>query len=272
VLIPGGDTCVVCDPSIFPEEIGEIRTATRGYERVYVLITHSDFDHVCGIPAFAGDTVIAGATTAAAIADGTARRKLSDSGRDWGTSWEGELRVDLVAADGEPVRCGDVEVVAITSLGHIEDGSAFVVPDRRLLLPGDYLSPVCYPIVLSSLRAAVATNERLLQTLDEHEIARVVPGHGPPLDRDEARRIGREDVEYLRSLQAAAAEAVRSGASAGAALVMVRAVPPPRRARPDFDAFDLLSATARRALAEAGHEAFAAPALAPVAIQHLDPA
>jgi glyoxylase-like metal-dependent hydrolase (beta-lactamase superfamily II) len=65
VIVPADDACLVCDPSIFADEIEEIRTATHGYAHVYLLVTHSDFDHVCGVPAFAEATVIAGATTAA---------------------------------------------------------------------------------------------------------------------------------------------------------------------------------------------------------------
>jgi glyoxylase-like metal-dependent hydrolase (beta-lactamase superfamily II) len=147
-------------------------------------------------------------------------------------------------------------VVAVECSGHIDDGSAFVVSERRLLVAGDYLSAVCHPIVLGSLDGTVAATERLLQTIEDERIETIVPGHGPLLDARQAERIGRKDVEYLRCLQAAARKAVRQGASANAALLMARAVAPPRRARPDFEAFDWLSANARRALAEAGHPAF----------------
>ena len=255
VLIAAGADCLVCDPSIFPDEIDQIRLAASRYRHVYLPITHTDFDHVCGIPAFAGATVIAGAATAAAIGAGTARRKLDESARDWGTRWDGELRVDVVAG-GEPITCSAVSLVAVECSGHIEDGSAFAVPERRLLLAGDYLSAVCHPIVLGSLDGTVAAIERLLQTIEDDRIETVIPGHGPVLDGRRAARIGREDVEYLRLLQAAAGEAVQQGVSANAALLMVRAVAPSRSARPDFEAFDWLSANVRQALAEAGHPAY----------------
>jgi hydroxyacylglutathione hydrolase len=257
VLLPTGDDCLVCDPSIFPDEIEQIRAAARAYRHVYLPVTHSDFDHVCGIPGFPGATVLAGPATAAAITDGTARRKLDQSGRDWGTDWNGDLRVDMVA-DREPVRCADLSVFAIDCAGHAGDGSAFVIAERRLLLPGDYLSAVCYPIVFGSIEAAVVAIQRLLQAITEG-IETIVPGHGPVLDRRRAQRIGHADVEYLRSLQTTADEAVSRGASANQALIMARSVAPPRRARADFEAFDWLSANARRALAEAGHPAYSDP-------------
>jgi glyoxylase-like metal-dependent hydrolase (beta-lactamase superfamily II) len=255
VLVPAGDVCLVCDPSIFPDEIADIRAATCRYRRIYVLVTHSDFDHVCGMPAFGDAIVVASATTAGAIADGTARRKLDQAEREWGASWEGALRVELVAGSAL-VRCDTCAVATIEACGHIDDGAAFVVVDRGLLLPGDYLSAVCHPIVLGSLQAALATHERLLRALDDHAITTVVPGHGPVLDRGQAARIGREDAHYLRALQDAAADAVRRGEGADAAIAMVRSVPPPRRARPDFDALDLPSSNACAALADAGHPAF----------------
>jgi len=255
VVLLTGRARLVCDPSIFPDEIAAIRDRARGAGLVYVLVTHSDFDHVCGLPAFDGATVVAGAGTARAIESGEARHKLDESGREWGTEWEGQLRVDVVAS-AEPTRLGDAEVVAIDCPGHSTDGSAFVVADRGLLLPGDYLSAVCHPIVLGSIGDAVAAVGRLLRVLDERQIETVVPGHGPVLDRRRARRIGEEDTAYLHAIQTAAADAVRRGASANEGLLLVRSVASPRRARPDFEAFDWLGANARRALAEAGHPAF----------------
>jgi glyoxylase-like metal-dependent hydrolase (beta-lactamase superfamily II) len=251
VVVVGADACLVCDPSIFPDEIAEIRGLTRGSAEVSVLVTHSDFDHVCGVPAFADATVIAGTSTAAAIADGTARRKLDEGGAEWETAWEGELRVDVVASRA-PVRCGEEEVSAVDCRGHGDDGSAFVIAGRGLLLAGDYLSAVCPPIVLGSFDAAIASIERLLRAIDEHGITTVVPGHGPVLDRERAQQIGTDDIAYLRALQAAADQAVRSGAAGGAAgRSIAGAVTSPRRARPDFERFDWPLANARRALDEA---------------------
>jgi hydroxyacylglutathione hydrolase len=257
VLVPAGDACLVCDPSLFPDEIETVLASSRRFGHVDLLVTHSDFDHVCGIPAFPDATVLADATTARAIAIGAARRGLDDAAREWQTSWDGPLRVDRVIGD-QPVQCGAHRVAAIPTPGHSDDGAAFVILERGLLLPGDYVSEVCSPIVLGSVRSALASCERLLQTMNEHSISTVVPGHGPPLECARAQRIAREDADYLRRLQAAASDAVHAGAGPSEAVSKLRAVPPPRRARPDFEALDVPTSNARVALAEAAHPAFEA--------------
>ncbi len=258
VLVRAGDkaACLVCDPSIFPDEIEEVRAAARDFDDVYLLITHSDFDHVCGIPAFAEATVVAGATTAAVIADGTAGRQLEAAASEWDTGWPGgdALRVDVVIDDAAAgMRCGGSEVRALDATGHLADGVAFIVAERGLLLPGDYLSAVCHPIVLASVAGALAANERLLAAVEEHAVVTVIPGHGPVLDADQARLIGRQDVAYLLALQAAATDAVARGVNGEAAVDLVRDVGVPREARPDFEALDLRTSNAVVALAEAGH-------------------
>jgi glyoxylase-like metal-dependent hydrolase (beta-lactamase superfamily II) len=255
VIVSAGGACLVCDPSIFPDEIEEIAVRARRHGRAYVLVTHSDFDHVCGVPAFDPGTVIAGVGTAAAVADGTARRNLDLNAPGWGTAWDGDLRVDTVPSD-DPIRCGGLSVAAIDARGHIADGSALVVAECRLLLPGDYLSAVCHPVVLCSLADAIATNRRLLKAIEDYDISLVVPGHGPALNRTEAQRIARQDIDYIRALQDAAGQTVARRASANDALTAASAVRPPRETRPDLEAFGLRAATARTALAEAGHPAF----------------
>jgi hydroxyacylglutathione hydrolase len=248
VLVSGRRDCLVCDPSIFPDEVQEIRGHTRSFERVFLLITHSDHDHTCGIGAFAGATVLAGARTAQAIGDGTAGRKLAEAERLWDIAWPGEPRVDAIVA-GES-RWGEFELVTIDVHGHAGDGSAFVIPGRGLLLPGDYLSAACYPYLLDSLADTITAYERLLAAVEEYDVEMVVPGHGPCLDRARARLVATEDLEYLHSLQGAARDAVLGGGSAGSATIAAFAVEPPRPARADFEAFGMRSANARRAVAE----------------------
>jgi glyoxylase-like metal-dependent hydrolase (beta-lactamase superfamily II) len=70
-----------------------------------------------------------------------------------------------------------------------------------VLVAGDYLSDVEIPIISQggSLGSYRATLERLAPLVGEAET--VVPGHGRPLERDDAQRILEQDTSYLDGLE-----------------------------------------------------------------------
>jgi glyoxylase-like metal-dependent hydrolase (beta-lactamase superfamily II) len=76
------------------------------------------------------------------------------------------------------------------------------VPWARVLVAGDYLSPVEIPMVSEggSITAYIATLNRLEPLVDQAD--HVVPGHGGPIDGTRALAILREDRAYLEALQA----------------------------------------------------------------------
>ncbi len=85
---------------------------------------------------------------------------------------------------------------------------AVLVPWARVLVAGDYLSPVELPTLGDGrdLDAYFATLERLRPLLASVE--HVVPGHGPVLDSSRALAVLEQDARYLRALadQGAGAE------------------------------------------------------------------
>jgi cyclase len=82
------------------------------------------------------------------------------------------------------------------------------VPSQRLLLAGDLVFNGGCPLVM---QGSVAGSIDALDRLRELDAARVVPGHGPVCDGDEALRVYDRLERYLRFLQALAAEAVAAG-------------------------------------------------------------
>ena len=75
------------------------------------------------------------------------------------------------------------------------------VPWARVLVAGDYLSPVEIPMLSpgGSVAAYIATLNRLEPLVEQAD--HVVPGHGGPIDGTRALAILREDRAYLEALQ-----------------------------------------------------------------------
>jgi len=91
--------------------------------------------------------------------------------------------------------------------GHTADGMAIHAPWAELLCCGDYLSPVEIPWL--SPGGAVAAYRETLERLRGlvERVQTVVPGHGPPLSREDALVVLAEDVAYLGALERDGADA-----------------------------------------------------------------
>ncbi len=85
--------------------------------------------------------------------------------------------------------------------GHTADGMAIWMPWARVLVAGDYLSPVEIPMLSpgGSVSAYLATLNRLEPLVEQAD--HVVPGHGGAIDATQALAILREDRAYLQALE-----------------------------------------------------------------------
>ena len=140
----------------------------------------------------------------------------------------------------------------IDASSHGREGLAYVLLEQGILLPGDNLSAITIPLLAGSLAGAREATERLLAALDRYTLRHVVPGHGPVLTPEEARRIGEQDLRYLERLDASAREAASAGLSPGYAAVRVHEVEPPRPSTADFEIYGIHGGNARLALREHG--------------------
>jgi glyoxylase-like metal-dependent hydrolase (beta-lactamase superfamily II) len=75
------------------------------------------------------------------------------------------------------------------------------MPWLQTLVCGDYLSPVEIPMISRGGSASlyVETLARLASLVDQ--AGSVIPGHGRPMNRDQAQRVLEEDVAYLGALR-----------------------------------------------------------------------
>jgi hydroxyacylglutathione hydrolase len=235
LALHAGREAVLVDPCMSAPEIAAIAAdvAARDLAVRGLLITHGDWDHVCGIAAFPGAPAIMSRGAAARIASGQAAEEVVRHGAEEGLSWDGAPRADLVFEPGEALHVGPFTVETMALPGHTWCGAAYRVRELDLLVVGDYLSNIEFPFVYVSTAAYRATLAALCDVLEHDPVAHVAPGHGRALSGQEALAIAREDLAYLHALKAAVRSALASGATREEAAAAGAAVDVPRAAGDD---------------------------------------
>ncbi|MBM7566682.1 MBL fold metallo-hydrolase [Paenibacillus sacheonensis] len=219
-VIQSEDAVLIVDPSWLPHEVQEIRryaddAAVNG-KRKYVLLTHSDFDHILGCGAFPDAEIIASA--AAAGKDEAAKERIVEQIRafddDYYLERPYEMRYPTIthAIEGDGVRLrlgasGSLALVFYQSPGHNDDGLFTVVEPLGLLLAGDYWSDIEFPYIYHSSTLYEASLAKLDSMLGSHAITRLIPGHGASTtDRAEMKRRQTADYAYIAAMREAVRE------------------------------------------------------------------
>jgi glyoxylase-like metal-dependent hydrolase (beta-lactamase superfamily II) len=205
-----GDETFIVDSPVFPDELDALPgiLGQAGWGLSGLLATHGDWDHLLARLAFPEAPLGVAETTAARLRaePGVAQRRLREVDEDDYVTRERPLSLGSVQALPVPGKlelgAGDdaPELELIPADGHTADGMAIWAPYARVLVCGDYVSPVEIPMISEggSRNAYVATLLRLAPYVEKADW--VVPGHGAPLDGQRALAILREDVKYLESL------------------------------------------------------------------------
>jgi glyoxylase-like metal-dependent hydrolase (beta-lactamase superfamily II) len=224
-VVRSGASCLAVDPGYFPREMADLAGLIPKRAKVEaVCFTHSHWDHVVGHGIFPGVPAFMSAVLARSVREGGALaseavKKAREYDfqwyveRPWGYGWPADVRgLD----DGGWFNVGDLDVEAFLIPGHAPDCMALRA--ENWLMAGDYLSPCEIPFVDD--HAAYRRTLQRLMTLIASGVDHVIPGHGPVLSAEDARRIGREDLRYLDAI---ARCAERNDPSAADAIALPRA-------------------------------------------------
>jgi hydroxyacylglutathione hydrolase len=235
VLVLGKGESLVVDPAISADEVAGIarRALELGSPVRHVLITHGDWDHVCGIGGFPEAVVTMSEETGEKVASGGADRSVGRAAEHFDFVPAGSPRVDETFSRGSSVALGSFVVETFPLLGHTPDGAGFRLREQGLLIVGDHLSAVEFPFATSPA-AYRSTLAGLIEMLREDPPDTVVPGHGPPLTTPDALSVAEADLRYLRSLHAAVVDAFAHGRTREEAHAAGLAVDPPRECAPDL--------------------------------------
>src|SRR4051812_728401 len=205
-LVRSGGEAFCVDSPVFPDELDILPAVAEqaGFGVAGLLATHADWDHLLGRYAFPEAALGCAETTSAWLAGhpGAAQRELRAFDEELYVERPSPLSLSSAQALPVPGHCGigEQELELHPADGHTADGMAVWVPWARVLVCGDYLSPVEIPMLSpgGSASAYLATLRRLEALVDQAD--HVVPGHGQPLDGQRAAAILREARSYVEAL------------------------------------------------------------------------
>jgi glyoxylase-like metal-dependent hydrolase (beta-lactamase superfamily II) len=216
-IVRSGAECFVIDSPVLPDELELLPAVLEraGFDCSGLLATHADWDHLLGRLAFPGASLGVAETTSARLTaePGAAARALRAFDDEYYVERPAPLSLGSVQPLPVPGHCeiGDEELELHPADGHTADGMAVWISWARVLVAGDYISPVEVPMISEggSRDAYLATLRRLEPLVET--AAYVVPGHGEVLEGARAAAIMREDVNYLAKLPEAELPLARRG-------------------------------------------------------------
>ena len=207
-VVQTSNSVILTDPNWLPSEIDEIKTYISkviGEKQLYVIYTHSDFDHIIGAGAFPEAKVIATKEFNENPYKNRAIEaiKAFDQGyyinRNYETIYP---TVDIIIEqDGYQLHIDEVTITFYKAPGHTNDGLFAVIEPYGIFLAGDYLSDMEFPFICSSYEDYMDTVTKAKQLLSMHSIRTLVPGHGTTTqDLQEITRRINDSKFYLDQL------------------------------------------------------------------------
>jgi len=217
IVVKTEDFVLVVDPAWLPEEVAAIRQYVediRGERAIFLVFTHSDFDHIIGYKAFKADKVF----MSKAMAENPDKENVVEQALDFDEKYyierpypieypQGDF---LVYRDGVQYRQGQTKMTFYLTPGHTADSIMLIVWQLGLCIAGDYLSNIEFPFIYQSSVEYVKTLEKLPRIHDRNWFTRLVPGHGDPaLSINDWLQRRTEGLAYIYALRESIATGVQ---------------------------------------------------------------
>lgn len=205
------DLILVADPNWLPDEVSFIRRyvdGIRGNRPLYLLFTHSDYDHIIGYGAFMDAKTIASEAFATQTDQQAALAQV--------TKWDEEYYIErnypaiyppvevIIHQAGQVLTVGGTKFVFYPAPGHNSDGIFTLVSweNRCIWIAGDYLSEAEFPFIYHSSEAYEQTLHTATAILEQHRPELLISGHGQVTasQPEMAQRIA-DSLYYIRTLR-----------------------------------------------------------------------
>ncbi len=208
-LVLTDDGAVLIDTLLYPEETLRIRRFVEAGLRSsvrYLILTHFHADHTTGACFFPEAQVIAHKLCAEILST-----RGSDSLRAMQAKAPEFAAVKLVLPnivfeDEMTLQLGETSFRLRESPGHSPDSIVCLVENEDILFAADTVMPIPFFV-----DGSFEDLKRSLEILLDHEYENIVQGHGEIILRGEAQEKINGDLEYLRRLRSAVAQADAAG-------------------------------------------------------------
>ncbi len=208
-VVQTNDLVLVVDPGWLPQEVKSIRQHVdeiRGFKPVFLLFTHSDYDHIMGYKAFDADRVF----MSEAMSNNAEKDKILEQAKSFDDQFYIQRNYPIeypqadfgVYRDGVQYRTGQTKMTFYLTPGHTIDSMMVVIWHLGLCIAGDYLSDVEFPFIAYSSVQYEQTLEKLPRIHDKNWFTRLIPGHGSPaLSINDWLKRRTESLTYLYALR-----------------------------------------------------------------------
>ena len=208
-LVETDDLILLVDPNWLPIEIEHIQFALSkksSTKPLFLLFTHSDYDHIIGYRAFENAKIIA----SQAFVDNKNKASILQQINDWDDenyikrSYPIEYpEVDiLIKTDGQQLQIGQTTLTFYLAPGHNIDGIFTLLAPLGIWIAGDYLSNIEFPYIYHSSLEYEKTLAKVQPILINHRPQILVTGHGDvALSTKEILQRQADSFAYIKALR-----------------------------------------------------------------------
>ncbi len=179
------DFILLVDPTWLPQEIKTIQLHIESISNgrpLYLVFTHSDYDHIIAWKAFPDATVI----VSRAFVDHPNKEKIIQQIHDFDQSYyikrnypiaypEADL---IIERDGQELKIGETTLQFHFAPGHNVDGMFTIIQPLGIFIAGDYLSNIEFPYIYHSSTEYEKTLTKVDHIFANQRIRMLIPGHG----------------------------------------------------------------------------------------------
>lgn len=202
------DFILLVDPNWLPEEVAFIRQyvdSIKEGKSIYLLFTHSDYDHIIGYSAFPDAKVIASKAFTNNSKKEIILQEINQFDDQYYITRDYEIaypEVDIVIEDDfRKLEIGKTSFTFLQAQGHNSDGMITIIESEGIWIVGDYLSNVEFPYIYYSSQGYLETLNKIARGLEMYSLNVLVTGHGDcTTSKEEVQKRILDSRNYINEL------------------------------------------------------------------------